>query len=264
MQRRLRPPGSPVHGTLCLPRHQPVGGVVVIGGSGGSEPVYVAQPLAAEGWVALSVAYFARQGLPEQLRAIHLEYFQEALRLVTSLLPTREVPVAVLGMSRGAEAALLTAVHSTDRVDAVVAAVPSNVVTGSWPVGGPAWLLGGKPLPYVDQVGPASQNLEAVIPVESIAGPLLTISAGKDRVWPSVAMSRAIARRRCQAGRGSDDVHLEYADAGHSIGYLVPHLPPGLLPDDLSDGPAEESARAGSWPLLLQFLRAVAVSTTGA
>jgi hypothetical protein len=43
---------------------------------------------------------------------------------------------------------MLTAIHSTVRVHGVVVTVPSNVVVGSWPPGGPAWLLAGRPLPY--------------------------------------------------------------------------------------------------------------------
>jgi hypothetical protein len=43
------------------------------------------------------------------------------------------VPLAALGMSRGSEAAMLTAIHSAIRVRGVVATVPGNVVAGSWP-----------------------------------------------------------------------------------------------------------------------------------
>jgi len=63
-------------------------------------------------------------------------------------------PLTVLGMSRGSEAAMLTAIHSGIRVQGVVATVPGNVVAGSWPPGGPAWLLDGRPLPFADHSGP--------------------------------------------------------------------------------------------------------------
>ena len=43
---------------------------MVIGGSGGSEPSYVAESLAAKGVAAMSVAYFARPELPSELREI--------------------------------------------------------------------------------------------------------------------------------------------------------------------------------------------------
>ena len=69
-------------------------------------------------------------------------------------------------MSRGSEAAMLTAIHSAIRVRGVVATVPGNVVAGSWPSGGPAWLLDGRPLPYVDHSGPDCEYADALIPVE--------------------------------------------------------------------------------------------------
>jgi hypothetical protein len=73
----------------------------LIGGSGGSEPSYVSEALAREGVAALSVAYFARPGLPDRLRGISLEYFFSALELMRSELPG--VPLGVLGMSRAAK-----------------------------------------------------------------------------------------------------------------------------------------------------------------
>ena len=150
--RTLRRPSAPVHGTLFLP-DRPSVAVLVIGGSGGSEPSYAGEALAGAGIGALSVAYFGRPGLPGQLRDIALEYFLAALRVLRERLAPG-VPLVVLGMSRGSEAAMLTAIHSGGSVGAVVAAVPGNVVAGSWPPGGPAWLLGGRALPYVAVSGP--------------------------------------------------------------------------------------------------------------
>ncbi len=60
-----------MHGTLFAPAGAaPAAAVLVIGGSGGSEPSYVAGALSREGMAALSVAYFARPGLPPRLRGI--------------------------------------------------------------------------------------------------------------------------------------------------------------------------------------------------
>ena len=68
-------PAAQVHGTLFAPAGaRPAAAVLVIGGSGGSEPSYVAEALAREGMTAMSVACFARPGLPRQLRGIRLEY----------------------------------------------------------------------------------------------------------------------------------------------------------------------------------------------
>lgn len=253
--RTLRRPAAPVHGTLFLPASaEPPAGVLLIGGSGGSEPSYVGEALAAEGIAALSVAYFGRPGLPGQLRGIGLEYFFSALRVLrTALAPG--VPLAVLGMSRGSEAAMLTAIHAGVRVSAVVAAVPGNVVAGSWPPGGPAWLLGGRALPYVDHSGPESEDADALIPVELVPGPILFVAAGADRVWPSAEMASALSGRLREHGDAHGHTVLEYPDAGHSLGYLLPQLPPGLLPPELDDEPADRAARADAWPMALEFIR---------
>lgn len=75
--------------------------VVLIGGSGGSEPSYVGEALAGEGVAALSVAYFARPGLPTYLRGISLEYFFSAIEFLHAVLGPADVPFAVMGMSPG-------------------------------------------------------------------------------------------------------------------------------------------------------------------
>jgi len=252
----LRRPDAPVHGTLFLPS-APLAAVLVIGGSGGSEPSYVGEALARSGIGALSVAYFGRPGLSGQLRDIALEYFLAALRVLEEPLAPG-VPLVVLGMSRGSEAAMLTAIHSGGRVGAVVATVPGNVVAGSWPPGGPAWLLEGRVLPYVAHSGPESEDPAALIPVELVPGPILLVAAGADRAWPSADMARALSRRLCEHGDAHGHTVLEYPDASHSLGYLVPRLPCGLLPPDLVDRPVDHAARADAWPQVVEFIRRLA------
>jgi dienelactone hydrolase len=263
--RPLRPPSAPVHGTLFTPAGPtPAAAVLLIGGSGGSEPSYVGEALAAEGIAALSVAYFARPGLPAELHGIGLEYFFSALEILRGALPS-SVPLAVLGMSRGSEAAMLTAIGSTAGagadasagigVSAVVATVPGNVVLAGWPDGGPAWLLDGRPLPYADRYGPDCENPDALIPVERVPGPVLLVSAGADRVWPSAPMARALSWRLRQYGDPHGHTVLEYPEASHSLGYLIPRLPAGLPPGDLSDTAEDKAARADAWPRTVAFLR---------
>jgi dienelactone hydrolase len=232
-----------------------VGAVVLIGGSGGTEPSYVAEPLAAEGLATLSLAYFGRPALPNELREIPLEYFRDALRLLIAALPSRLVPVAVLGMSRGSEAALLSAIQFKDLVNGLVLTVPGNLVVGSWPPGGPAWMFDGRSLPYVDDSGPAREHPDATIPVELVPGPILMLSAGSDQVWPSASMARAKPDRRRASGHSAGDLHLQYPAAGHSVGYLIPSLPAGLLPAEFEDQPADKAARADAWPKVVEFLR---------
>ena len=74
----------------------------------------------------MSVAYFTRPGLPGRLRGIRLEYFFSALEILRDEPPSPTSPIVVLGMSRGSEPAMLTAIHWPFPVRAVVATVPGN------------------------------------------------------------------------------------------------------------------------------------------
>jgi hypothetical protein len=57
-------------------------------------------------------------------------------------------------------------------------------------------------------------------------------------------MARAMSRRLSEHGDRHGHTILEYPEAGHSVGYLLPHLPPGLLPPDITDeGPGPSGAR---------------------
>jgi len=115
-----------VRGTLLIPTGAaPITGVLVIGGSGGSEPTYVAEGLALEGFAALSIAHFARPGLQATLSGIDLDYFGCALHMLREELPAG-VPLALIGMSRGSEAALLTAIYVPPPVAGVVVSVQAT------------------------------------------------------------------------------------------------------------------------------------------
>jgi dienelactone hydrolase len=253
--RTFRPPADPVYGTLFLPAgHEVRVGAVLIGGSSGVEPFFIGEALAREGIAALSVAYFHRPGLPDALAEIPLEYFLAAVRLLRDALPP-DTPVAVSGTSRGSEAAMLTAIHAEALVAAVVANVPGNVVLGSWPPGWPAWLLQGRPLPTADEFGPECDRPEAIIPVERIPGPMLLIAAGADEIWPSLPMARAISERLKAHGDRYGHRVLEYPGTKHSLGYLVPEIPAGLLPEDTEDDAETKAARDDALGEVIRFLR---------
>lgn len=228
---------------------------MVIGGSSGREPSYLAERLAEDGIAALSLAYFGRPGLPPALVGIPLEYFRAGILALRNALPSPEIPVLTLGASRGSEAALLAGIHFGDLVDGVVAAVPGNVVLCGWPPAGPAWLLAGRPLPFVKRFGPESAEPEAIIPVERVQGPILLLSAGADTVWPSEAMAEAMGARLDSRGHPFGHRVLNYPEAGHLLGYLVPEVRTGGLPVGLTDDPATQAARAEAWPATLEFIR---------
>lgn len=226
----------------------------MIGGSSGSEPSYLAKRLAKEGVAALSIAYFGQPGLPRGLAGIPLEYFRAGLLELRKELPSSGIPVLTIGASRGSEAALLTGIHFGDQVDGVAAVVPGNVILCSWPPREPAWLLAGRPLPFVLRFGPDSTVPEALIPAERVKGPILLISTGADRIWPSAAMAAAIAARLDSHGHSFGHKVLNYPEADHSLGFLVPEIGTGRLPAGLIDYAPTRAARADAWPKLLEFI----------
>lgn len=84
---------------------------------------------------------------------------------------------------------------------------------------------------------------------------MLLIAAGADQIWPLRQMARALSARLRQHGDPHGHTILYYPRAGHALGYLIPQLPPGLLPPGLTDQPADQAARASAWPQTLEFLR---------
>src|SRR5581483_9235287 len=172
-------------GTFVTPRaarHHAA--VLVFGGSEGglsSHMLAIAEHLAAHGYPALAIAYWAAPGLPQSLDRIPLEYFTRALTWLGARPEVASQRVTVLGFSRGSEAAELLGVNFPQLVHSVVALVPSNVVHG------PSWTIGGAPLPYTDQWNEPrpTDDPNAVIPVERIRGPIFLACAFDDEVWPS-------------------------------------------------------------------------------
>ncbi len=208
---------------------------VVISGSGGGQEtsLQLARALATLGICALGLAYHGVDGLRPSLRDVPLEGFARAARWLRERTGLSSEQVALLGLSRGSEAAMLAGALFDDVRGRVVGVVPGNVVACSWPPGGAAWLLAGAPLPYVDRAGPDCTDPAALIPVERI-DELLLVSAGRDEVWPSGPMSEAIVARRAEHGRTTEHVHAP--DAGHLC----------LDPGDRDDG--------APWPAVVRFV----------
>jgi dienelactone hydrolase len=241
---------APAVGALAWPDDTPgaAPAVVVIGGSGGGdEPArVVAAEFADSGIPALALAYFGAPGVPERFASISIEYFAGAAAWLGKHRGSDPARVAMLGMSRGSEAALLTGAHFPTLVGRVVAVVPSNIVCAGFPDGGPAWTLGGAAVPYSRTAGPDTDDPDAVIPVERITGPVLAIGAGYDQIWPSLPMAKAIGERMEARGHTHGHEILEYPNAGH--GLSIP-APLGMSTD------ADQDARLDAWPRILRFVR---------
>jgi dienelactone hydrolase len=283
-------------GTLFLPpraAEAPAPGVLVLGGSEGGMREDTAALLASHGYAALALAYFAAPGLPAKLENIPLEYFETAMKWMAAHEAVDDERLAVQGISRGGELALLVAATYPEHVDAVVAHVPSGVAwmgIGGLPAG-PAWSKDGEGVPTViPPLDPALQaelvrkmragepielapmfragmkQAEAMaaaeIPVERIRGPVLLISAKDDAIWPSTELAEIAVTRLRAHGHSHPVEHLAYDDAGHLL--LTPYrittiaaLPHPVLHMKLALGgtPAGNAhAIADSWQRVLSFL----------
>ncbi len=231
--------------------------VIVLSGSGGGFDLDKAAVLSRHGFATLALAYFGIAPLPTWLHRIPLEYFETALMWLCAQPEIDSGHIGILGVSRGAELALLLG-STFPQVRTIVAYAPSSV---AWAASGrdkstgeliPCWTWRGKPVPFAplplrgfmwrsafpvvalkrpvmfrNLFRAGLRNREAVeraaIPVEKIRGPILLISGGDDHLWPASEMSEAIIERLKRNGSAHAAEHLHFAHAGHMLRY--PHLP---------------------------------------
>jgi dienelactone hydrolase len=215
------------------------------------------------GYAALALGYFKLRGLPEHLSRVPLEYFERALEWLRRQPQVDPNRIAMLGVSRGSEAALLSGAYFPRLVNAVIALSPSDAAICSFPgCLGPAWTFHGRAVPFTVQFGnphPSDQP-NAVIPVQRIRGPVFLACGTADAIWPSCRYSQAIMRHLKRAHDRFAHVLFSYAGAGHSVASLIPYEPTdaGLFSDDHRQ--VDQEAIAVDWPRLLTFLAAWARS----
>jgi dienelactone hydrolase len=280
---------SPVHAAgrssspalqLAMAYPQPsagrVPGILVLGGAEGGDrwAKAVARRLAEEGYVALPQAYFHAPGLQDQLQLIPIEQLRAGVDLLVRDARVDPRRIAVLGLSKGAEAALVLA--SVDRrIRAVVAGSPSDVVwQGIDRKNGAvksSWSVAGRPLPfvpfascddcrslgslYVRSREAAGTEAPAAIPVERIRGPILLFSSETDAVWPSGSMAASLKLRLERKRFPHAIVLRQYPMGGHFTF--------GPLAEDEAEADAEFgggtpdgilAARRESWVQMISFL----------
>lgn len=261
-RREVRDEG--LSGTLFVPAGEgPHPVVIVLNGSGGGTPEQRAALYAAHGYIGFALAYFKAPGRPDHISDTPLEYFESALDWVGRTLAPRHGFIAVAGLSRGGELALLLGATFPQRVSAVIGYVPSAVVHGTLRAGRPeqprdadAWTWQGQPLrnvwrgnPHADwtafdtppapgaaiRQAPAFTDVErgvdfgaaARIPVERIAGPVLLISGTDDGFWPSTQYSTRIAAQLQAVNHPWPVEHVCNEGAGHAIGF--PYVPTTII-----------------------------------
>jgi len=267
--------------------------VIVLSGSLGGMLEGSAAVLASQGFAALALAYFGVDPLPSELVEVPLEYFAEAIAWLKTQPAVDPDRIAVMGVSKGGELAVLLGATYPEDIKAVVGYSASAVVWRgasyrplSFILGRPksSWTLGGKPLPFVDvrprfsevmraffgelplrAMHERSLNDEAAVSAASIAverinGPVLLISHSDDRVWPATRLAEMAIKRLEAHHHPFPHEHLSYEGAGHPTG--LPYSETVVATVATKAGPwspggsleANGYASADSWTKALDFL----------
>lgn len=149
---------------------------------------------------------------------------------------------AVMGTSRGGEAALLLASAYPRLIHGAIGLVPSASVDPAPAANLRAWTLRGTPVP-----------LEPIA-VQRISGPVLTAGAGDDRVWASKDSVAQIEQLLSAHHFRSAHEGLEYERAGHLVGTPLPYLPTPTAEAGFGGTPrADAAAQADLWPRILRL-----------
>jgi len=226
---------------------QPSKAIILLGGSeGGKSWSRIKRPielLVQRGYSLLSLAYFKSEGLPISLEEIPLEYFEKAFDWLSTQAGIVPNEYAILGGSKGSEAALLLG-SRYPQVKAVIAFSPSSVVwqgipTNRFEIGKDvksSWSCNGEGLPLLpyppsikrwdlillrlrkmheDALRNTARAREATIPVEKIQGAILLISGERDRLWPATRMSEQIMNRLKTKGFNNHYEHIVF-NSGHN------------------------------------------------
>ncbi|MEM8800443.1 MAG: acyl-CoA thioesterase/bile acid-CoA:amino acid N-acyltransferase family protein [Pseudomonadota bacterium] len=242
---------APLRGLLFKPAaNVPMPAVLYIGGSAGGAEEAAPALLASHGFAVLSIAYFNYPDRPEMLANIPLEYFETGIRFLRQRF--KQTRIGVIGVSRGSEAALLTAARVPDEVGALILGVPSNVIWGGCCTAEastmPAWTWRGEPLAFTpdppaprdplpldlaDRQGGTSfrryflpgfvddgRSFSKAIDVSAVDAPVLVLSGQADQIWPSAIAGALIHRRLDAVGTKHEVTHIAYEGAGHLI--MVP------------------------------------------
>ncbi len=235
--------------------------LIVMGGSeGGNSSVNrSARELASHGFAVMSLPYYSPKQWPDMkqevpaLPASFVDIDINRLSAARDYLRSRNdvdgERIGVYGVSKGAEFALLAAVHFP-WIKTVVAVVPTDVVWEGWGEGvepgkRASFAFNGKPFaftPYKDfgaefmgfqtgadirirrpqDKGRAANPAAAAaarIPVERYRGPLMVVAGQEDQVWNSAMMAHNIAERRAEVTQPAklETLALIYTDAGHFL-----------------------------------------------
>lgn len=222
--------------------------VLLLNGSGGGVRRYAAARLASQGHPTFAFAIYNHADLPSTLKNFPIERVRDAAQWLAQRAGSERV--AVMGVSRGSEAAAHAAIHFPDAFSAVILSVPSHLRDGGAlgpdaKTGDSAWSIGGKALPVTDlgftfddpRIAQAAKQLPGFnasgmslavwgskaledkfgTRFEDIDVPVLVLAAAEDGIWPSWVSAERIRQRFVGAGKGELVRVKTYPGAGHSM-----------------------------------------------
>ncbi len=262
----------------------PFPAIILLGGSEGGDRSARAlgKRFLAEGYAVYGLPYYSPAwggnpqqfpGLPQAFADIPVDRAETARAWLAARNDVRANDIAIYGVSKGAEFALLAG-SKIDGFAAIAAIVPSDVVWEGWGAGNgirpSSFSWQGQALPFVPYEGMGQEfanptgpdgrprlrlphdrgrnanpdrAVAARIAVETIDEPVLVAGGDKDLVWNSGEMAQAIAERRAEAGLPT--VSLIFTDAGH---FLSGTGEPNERVDE-----ASIAAQKVIWPATLRF-----------
>lgn len=196
--------------------------IFIMGGSEGGDDFANenAQRFLDHGYHVVSIGYFGMEGTPQHLNRISLDSIHRLIMRYKNHQRVDPNRIAILGVSKGGELALLFA-SLYKEIRAIIAAVPSHVSfqasnitlfsNSSWELDGQetafvpyqrlsiATIKGILTGEYLDMHIQALENTKAVeaakIRVENSTAAILLISGQQDQIWPSTYMSNEIMKR---------------------------------------------------------------------
>ncbi|MDC0886710.1 alpha/beta fold hydrolase [Altererythrobacter sp.] len=262
--------------------------ILLLGGSeGGLKETrnIFARQLAAEGYSVLYQSYFATSERNRSLDMIPLETFDAALDWLAGHPEIDAGPVAVIGHSKGAEAALLVATRD-DRIGAVIAAMPSDVIWQGFDFDSTdmsgfrsSWNDNDRAMSYVPYQtlafyeyftleapmltmfsrsrDAASRCPTAFLKIEETSAPIMLICGEADALWPGCRMAEAL-RDRASERSGPKIQLLRYLGAGHwGFGPArdLHESDSRALGVFGGDAQSDLAARKDQWPKILEFLK---------
>ncbi|XP_056390448.1 acyl-coenzyme A amino acid N-acyltransferase 1-like [Hyla sarda] len=199
-------------------------GIIDLYGGAGGLAEYRASLLASRGFVVLALAYFGYSDLPRSFQKLQLEYFEEAADLLLNHPKVSMPKVGVLGVSKGAEIALVLA-SFLPQIGATVSINGTCSVYGGTIYRDGEVLIKGTPYRQEKMVITAEGLLKVAgfyesptsyIPVERAQGHILFVAGESDQYYNSKHFAESALSRMRKQGQSNGRM-ISYAGAGHLI-----------------------------------------------